>query len=54
MQLYGILSFLLLGNKWNFQKFVSYQEIRNIIKEKWPDVKRLRDSANDTSKVCFL
>ncbi len=41
----------LLGNKWNFKKFVSYQEMLNIIQEKWPTVERLRDQANDTSKV---
>ncbi|XP_028393493.1 GTP 3',8-cyclase, mitochondrial-like [Dendronephthya gigantea] len=39
------------GNKWNFQKFVSYQEMLNIIKERWPDIKRRNDSANDTSKA---
>ena len=42
---------VLLGNKWNFKKFVSYQEMLNIIQEKWPTVERLRDQANDTSKV---
>lgn len=39
------------GNKWNFQKFVSYQEMLNTIREKWPDLGRLHDHANDTSKA---
>lgn len=39
------------GNKWNTKKFVSYQEMLQVIHEKWPDFTRLSDMPNDTSKV---
>ena len=45
------------GNKWNYNKFVSYVEMLDIIKTRWPSFQRLPDSPNDTSKVpesCFV
>lgn len=43
--------FLLLGNKWNLKKFVPYSEMLESISQKWPNVERLSDHPNDTSKV---
>uniref|UniRef100_T1J5S9 cyclic pyranopterin monophosphate synthase n=1 Tax=Strigamia maritima TaxID=126957 RepID=T1J5S9_STRMM len=39
------------GNKWNDKKMVPYQEMLGIIKSKYPDIKRLEDKDNDTSKA---
>ncbi|XP_071079840.1 uncharacterized protein [Haliotis cracherodii] len=39
------------GNKWNFNKLVSYQQMLDIIRSRWPDLDRLSDHANDTSKA---
>ncbi|XP_031567689.1 molybdenum cofactor biosynthesis protein 1-like isoform X3 [Actinia tenebrosa] len=39
------------GNKWNVNKFVSYKDMLNLIKERWPIVERLQDHPNDTSKA---
>lgn len=39
------------GNKWNTKKFVSYAEMLKMIREKWPDVLKLEDKPNDTSKA---
>ena len=39
------------GNKWNFKKFVSYQEMLDTIMQRFPDFQRIRDRPNDTSKV---
>ncbi|XP_065910245.1 molybdenum cofactor biosynthesis protein 1-like isoform X2 [Dysidea avara] len=39
------------GNKWNYNKFVSYNEMLDVIKAKWPSLQRLTDSPNDTSKA---
>ncbi|KAI9838086.1 MAG: hypothetical protein M1819_006241 [Sarea resinae] len=38
------------GNKWSEGKMLSYQEMLNIIREKYPDLKRIQDHPNDTSK----
>ena len=43
--------FLLLGNKWNLKKFVPYSEMLESISQKWPNIERLSDHPNDTSKV---
>lgn len=43
--------FLLLGNKWNLKKFVPYSETLENISQKWPNIERLSDHPNDTSKV---
>ncbi|XP_052105869.1 molybdenum cofactor biosynthesis protein 1-like isoform X1 [Mytilus californianus] len=39
------------GNKWNFKKMVSYNDMLDIIKLKWPDIQRIQDRPNDTSKA---
>ncbi|XP_067681894.1 molybdenum cofactor biosynthesis protein 1-like isoform X2 [Haliotis asinina] len=39
------------GNKWNFNKLVSYQQMLDIIRSRWPDFDRLSDQPNDTSKA---
>jgi cyclic pyranopterin phosphate synthase len=39
------------GNKWNFSKFVSYAEMKTMILEKYPDLLKLEDHQNDTSKA---
>ena len=39
------------GNRWNDQKMVSYSEMLQIIREKYPDFKRISDAPNDTSKA---
>ncbi|GFY76560.1 molybdenum cofactor biosynthesis protein 1 [Trichonephila inaurata madagascariensis] len=39
------------GNKWNDAKMVPFSEMVKIIKMEFPDLKRLQDSKNDTSKA---
>ncbi|XP_012936788.1 GTP 3',8-cyclase, mitochondrial isoform X2 [Aplysia californica] len=39
------------GNRWNTKKFVSYQEMLHMIHERFPDLTRLSDRPNDTSKA---
>lgn len=39
------------GNKWNFKKMVSYAEMIDTIKSTFPDLQRMSDHANDTSKA---
>ncbi|XP_075904795.1 molybdenum cofactor biosynthesis protein 1 isoform X3 [Nelusetta ayraudi] len=39
------------GNKWNFKKMVSYQEMLDSIRQRWPELERLQTEAADTSKV---
>ncbi|XP_073230346.1 molybdenum cofactor biosynthesis protein 1-like isoform X2 [Porites lutea] len=39
------------GNKWNLKKFVPYSEMLESISQKWPDIERLSDHPNDTSKA---
>merc|ERR1719347_726757 len=38
------------GNRWNTKKMVSFQEMLDAIREKYPDFKRIPDAPNDTSK----
>lgn len=42
------------GNKWNDKKMVSFQEMLDKIRSKWPDFKALPNEPNDTSKVLFV
>ena len=44
-------TFYLLGNKWNYDKFVSYKDMLRNIREVYPNIERVDDSLNDTSKV---
>uniref|UniRef100_S4R6Q9 Molybdenum cofactor biosynthesis protein 1 n=1 Tax=Petromyzon marinus TaxID=7757 RepID=S4R6Q9_PETMA len=39
------------GNKWNFQKMVSYQEMLDTIKQTYPTLAKLSNQPNDTSKA---
>lgn len=42
------------GNEWKENKMVSFDEMKRIIREKYPDFQALPNQPNDTSKVCFL
>ncbi|CAM9326602.1 unnamed protein product [Discosporangium mesarthrocarpum] len=37
-------------NRWNDNKFVSYQDMLDLIRVRYPDLERSSDSANDTTK----
>lgn len=39
------------GNKWSEQKMVPYQEMLAIIREKYPNLEKVADHKNDTSKT---
>lgn len=39
------------GNKWNQGKMVSYQEMLEVIREKYPTLEKVADHKNDTSKT---
>ena len=39
------------GNKWQRAKMLSYQEMLDLIREKYPDLQKVRDHDNDTSKT---
>lgn len=39
------------GNKWSQKKMLPYSEMLDMIREKYPDVARLKDARNDTSKT---
>eukprot|EP01134_Creolimax_fragrantissima_P006818 CFRG6818T1 len=39
------------GNKWNGKKFISYTDMLDRIREKYPVLHRLKDHPNDTSKA---
>ncbi|MCJ1301755.1 hypothetical protein MMC08_004556 [Hypocenomyce scalaris] len=39
------------GNKWSQQKMLSYQEMLEIIREKYPDLRKVSGHKNDTSKT---
>ncbi|ODV83596.1 hypothetical protein CANARDRAFT_202708 [[Candida] arabinofermentans NRRL YB-2248] len=39
------------GNKWSNEKLVSYNDILNQIKSKYPDIQRLKHNHGDTAKV---
>ncbi|XP_078452282.1 molybdenum cofactor biosynthesis protein 1 isoform X1 [Lampetra planeri] len=39
------------GNKWNFKKMVSYQEMLDTIKQTYPTLAKLSNQPNDTSKA---
>lgn len=42
------------GNEWKENKMVSFDEMKRIIRKKYPDFQALPNQPNDTSKVCFL
>ncbi|RYP36807.1 hypothetical protein DL767_003197 [Monosporascus sp. MG133] len=39
------------GNKWNQGKMFSYSEMLDLIREKYPDLSKVQDHKNDTSKT---
>ena len=39
------------GNKWDFKKLVSYHEMLSEIKSVYPNIQRISDKSNDTSKA---
>ncbi|KAL2099406.1 hypothetical protein ACEWY4_005886 [Coilia grayii] len=39
------------GNRWNFKKMVSYQEMLDHIKQEWPNLERLPGAEADTVKL---
>ncbi|XP_066559420.1 molybdenum cofactor biosynthesis protein 1 isoform X2 [Amia ocellicauda] len=39
------------GNKWNFKKMVSYQEMLDRIRQHWPDLEKLPAGQTDTAKT---
>ena len=39
------------GNKWSQGKMVPYQEMLNAIKERYPNIQKVQDHKNDTSKT---
>ncbi len=40
------------GNRWNFKKMVSYQEMLDRIRQQWPNLEKLQTEQTDTAKVC--
>ncbi|XP_053568643.1 molybdenum cofactor biosynthesis protein 1 isoform X2 [Bombina bombina] len=38
------------GNKWNFKKMVSYQEMLDTIRQKWPELEKIPTEISSTSK----
>lgn len=48
----SIGALLILGNKWNFKKMVSYKEMLDTIKQRWPDLEKLPcEEFSSTAKV---
>uniref|UniRef100_A0A8C4HNN1 Molybdenum cofactor biosynthesis protein 1 n=1 Tax=Dicentrarchus labrax TaxID=13489 RepID=A0A8C4HNN1_DICLA len=39
------------GNKWNFKKMVSYQEMLDRIRQQWPNLEKLQTGQTDTAKT---
>ncbi|XP_075719598.1 molybdenum cofactor biosynthesis protein 1 isoform X2 [Rhinoderma darwinii] len=39
------------GNKWNFKKMVSYQEMLDTIRQKWPELEQVPTEITSTSKA---
>ena len=39
------------GNKWSQQKMLSYQEMLSLIRERYPQLEKVQDHVNDTSKT---
>lgn len=42
---------LFKGNKWNFKKMVSYQEMLDCIRQQWPNLEKLQCGQTETAKV---
>ncbi|XP_029316903.1 molybdenum cofactor biosynthesis protein 1 isoform X3 [Cottoperca gobio] len=39
------------GNKWNFKKMVSYQEMLDHIRQQWPNLEKLKTGLTETAKT---
>lgn len=39
------------GNKWNFKKMVSYKEMLDTIRQRWPELEKLPEEDSSTAKV---
>ena len=39
------------GNRWNLSKFIPYRDMLSKVVAQWPQLTRLTDQPNDTSKV---
>ncbi|XP_077341504.1 molybdenum cofactor biosynthesis protein 1-like [Lithobates pipiens] len=39
------------GNKWNFKKMMSYQEMLDSIRQRWPELEKLPTETSSTSKL---
>ncbi|XP_078254899.1 molybdenum cofactor biosynthesis protein 1 isoform X3 [Rhinoraja longicauda] len=39
------------GNKWNFKKMVSYQEMLSVIRQRWPELQKLPSEDSGTAKA---
>jgi len=39
------------GNRWSAQKMLTYQEMLAAIRERYPDIRKIQDHPNDTSKT---
>lgn len=46
-----MLVLLIPGNKWNFRKMVSYKEMLDTIKQRWPELLKLPSETSSTAKV---
>lgn len=42
------------GNEWNENKMVSFKTMKELIRNMYPDLQRLPNKYNNTSKVCNL
>lgn len=39
------------GNRWNFKKLVSYKEMLDTLRQRWPELEKLPEEASSTAKV---
>ncbi|XP_040585537.1 molybdenum cofactor biosynthesis protein 1 isoform X3 [Mesocricetus auratus] len=42
------------GNRWNFRKMVSYKEMLDTIRQRWPGLEKLPEEDSSTAKVCLF
>ncbi|KAF6364892.1 molybdenum cofactor synthesis 1 [Rhinolophus ferrumequinum] len=42
------------GNKWNFKKMVSYKEMLDTLRQRWPELEKLPEEESSTAKVCLF
>lgn len=42
------------GNEWNQNKMLSFNDMKTIIRDVYPELQRLPNELNDTSKVCNI